>query len=359
MSTAALEGLMRTVRGAPHAPRALPAECYRDPDFFALEVEHVLRPGWHAVARWDDLPEPGDYASVDHLSEPLLLVRDESERLRVFSRVCRHRAHNVIEGTGNTGNFVCPYHRWSYGLDGELLGAPLMDGAPGFERERCGLPELRTDSWAGFVLVSLDPGAEPISEKLGALDHELNPYGMADLVTVGVLDFDSPWNWKVMVDNFMESYHHLGIHSESFQKTNPAKGTRYMAELKGPFSLLDNPGRSGAPDFYVGQVFPTLLFAVFDRVHSGAWYEMQIDAHDHFHLRIHMLGLPEHAADEAIAQGLLESATAIHLEDIPACEAVQRGLTSRLWEPGPLAPQEAALTHFYAYLAECLAGRAG
>ncbi len=351
MPTAALEGLKRSVGGA--ALGALPGECDRDADFFALEVERVLRPGWHAVARWDDLCEPGDYAALDLLGEPLLLVRDQERRLRVLSRVCRHRAHSVVEGTGNARSFVCPYHRWTYGLDGELLGAPLMDGVPGFERKRCGLPELPTDTWQGFVLVSIDPAAEPISGRLGALDEKLDAYGFAELATVGVLDFDSPWNWKVMVDNFMESYHHLGLHADSLQKTNPAKGT-YCMDLDGPFALLDNPGRSGAPDFYVGQVFPTLLLAVFDQSFVGTWYEMQIDRHDHFNLRIHMLAPPEAAANEATTKAIMEAATAIHLEDIPACQAVQRGVGSRLWQPGPRSPQEGALTRFHTWLAERL-----
>jgi phenylpropionate dioxygenase-like ring-hydroxylating dioxygenase large terminal subunit len=341
------------LRGSAEGARALAADCYRDPEFFALEIEHVLRPGWHAVARWDDLSEPGDYAAVDLCGEPLMLVRDDERRLRVFSRVCRHRAHTVVEGRGNTKRFVCPYHRWTYGLDGGLRTAPLMNGTAGFDVARFGLPELRTDTWQGFVLTSLDPDAAPVSTQLSALDEKLAPHGLAEMVTVGVLDFDSPWNWKVMVDNFMESYHHIGLHPLTLQKTNLAKDT-YCMDLEGPFSLLENPGTAGAADFYVAQVFPTLLLALFRGTPVGSWYEMQIDRHDHIHLRIHILAAPDFAADESRRKLLGEVTRTVHMEDIPACERVQRGLGSRLYEPGPLSRHEGALNRFHRHLAERL-----
>lgn len=347
------ESFLHGLRSNVEEARGLTADCYRDPEFFALEVEHVLRPGWHAVARWDDLPEPGDYAAVDLCGEPLVVVRDDDGRLRVFSRVCRHRAHTIVEGSGNTKRFVCPYHRWTYGLDGGLRTAPLMQDTAGFDPARCGLPELRTDSWQGFVLTSLDPAAEPISARLGTLDEKLTPHGLAEMVTVGVLDFDSPWNWKVMVDNFMESYHHIGLHSRTLEKSNHARDT-YCMDLDGPFSLLENPGTSGEPDFYAGHVFPTLLLALFRGDPMGSWYEMQIDRHDHIHLRIHLLAPPEFAADEARRKLFNEGARAVHLEDIPACERVHRGLASRLYEPGPLAHLEGALTRFHKHLVERL-----
>jgi phenylpropionate dioxygenase-like ring-hydroxylating dioxygenase large terminal subunit len=339
-------------RGADEG-RALAAGCYRDPAFFDLEVERVLRPGWHAVGRWDDLPEPGDYASLDLCGEPLLLVRDADRVLRVYSRVCRHRAHTVVEGSGNTRRFICPYHAWSYGLDGQLKTAPLMDSALEFDRAGCGLPELRTETWQGFVFTTLDPDVPSMVTQLEPLTERFVPHGLAEMETVGVLEFDSPWNWKVMVDNFMESYHHLGTHTNTLQQTNHAQDT-YPVDLRGPFALLENPGFEGAPDFYVAQVFPTLLLALFRGLAIGSWYEMQIDAHDHFRLRIHALASPELAHTEGFADGLLQSTSEIHHEDIPVCEGVQRGLASRLWEPGPLSGLEGSLIRFHRHLASCL-----
>ena len=346
------EGIRRNIE----AGRTLAAEYYRDPDYFRVEVERVLRPGWHAVARWDDLPNPGDYASVDVCGEPLVVVRDSARELRVLSRICRHRAHPIVEGSGNAKRFVCPYHRWSYNLDGSLATAPLTEGTPGFSREDCRLPELRTDTWQGFTLVNLDPQAEPISGQLKALDPFLDPHDFAEMETVGVLDFDSPWNWKVLVDNFCESYHHPGPHLETLQKTNPAKDTHYVDGLEGPFALLENPGTKGNPDFHVAIVFPTLLIAQFRGNPVGTWYEMQIDRHDHFHLRIHMLAAPG-LIDQDSLEDFRAAFTRVHLEDIEVCNGVQKGLGSRLWQPGPLVrPHEGALDRFHRYLLERLTG---
>lgn len=333
--------------------RALAAECYRDPDVFDLEIERVLRPAWSPIARWDVLPEPGDYSTLDLYGEPLVLVRGEDDRLRVFSNVCRHRAHTVMSESGNAKSLVCPYHRWTYGLDGQLRGAPFMQETKGFDRARCALPEFRTEIWQGFVMVSLEADPEPFAKELAGLDARLESIALDEMVTLAVLDFDSAWNWKVMVDNFMESYHHLGIHSGTLQKTNPAKDT-YAAEVNGPYSILENPGLDEAGSFVVAQVFPTLLFSVIEQGPFAVWYEMQIDRHDHFHLRIHTFAPPGFAESEGAVEALSDTLRNIHLEDIPACEAVQRGIASRRWEPGPLNGREACLSRFHSYLADRL-----
>jgi phenylpropionate dioxygenase-like ring-hydroxylating dioxygenase large terminal subunit len=334
---------------------ALPAACYRDPAFFDLELELVLRPGWHPVVRWDSLSEAGDFSAIDLFGEPLVIVRGDDKRLRVFSNVCRHRAHTVANGSGNAKSLVCPYHRWTYGLDGALRGAPLMDEKPGFDRARCGLLELPTESWQGFLLVSLDPEPAPFGENLAGLDKRIESFALGEMVTLGVLEFDSPWNWKVMVDNFMESYHHLGIHTETLQKSNPAKNT-YGAEVDGPYALLENPGTAGAPNFIVAQIFPSFLFAIFEGEGFGTWYEMKIDRHDHIHLRVHALAPQSFKETPGAADSLLEAITKVHLEDIPACEAVQRGIASQLWQPGPLSHQESCLVRFHQHLADRMSG---
>jgi phenylpropionate dioxygenase-like ring-hydroxylating dioxygenase large terminal subunit len=350
-----LRGLADHAKGP---PRALPAACYTHPDFFEAELEHVLRPGWHAVARADELGSSGDYRSLDLLGEPLLLVRDESGRLRVYSRICRHRAFPIVEGSGNARRFVCPYHRWAYGLDGRLRAAPYMDEVEGFERGSCRLPELPLEEWQGFVLVSLDPAASPLSPRIHQLDALLAPFDFAGLRLAATLEYDSPWNWKVMVENFMESYHHMGPHVDNLQTANPAQGT-HAVDLPGDFLLLENPPAPGADPFWVAQVFPTLLFFLQrGETPIGSWFELQIDSAEHFHLRIHLLVPPALAADEAAVEGLRKIVEEIHGQDIAMCEGVQRGLRSRLWQPSRLARQEDTLVGFHRFLAERMAGAA-
>lgn len=335
----------------------LARDCYVDPAFFDLEVERIMKPGWHAVARSNQLPKHGDYRSVDLFGEPIVVVRDEAGRLRAYSRVCRHRAFPLVEGEGNAKRFVCPYHSWSYDLQGELRGAPLMENRPGFERKNCRLPELRLEESLGFVFVSLNAEVPSLVPQLAPLAELLSPHGFDDLIIADTLVYDSPWNWKIMVDNFIESYHHLAVHRDNLQRTNPARGT-HAVEFDGPFLVLENPAVEGNPPFWVAQVFPTLLLALF-RGDSpvGTWYEMKIDRHDHFELHIHLLIAPELAANEGAVQIVREATALIHDQDIPMCEGVQRGLRSELWKPGRLSTQEKPLWLFHRYLVEQLAPR--
>ena len=348
---------LRQVPGEPRGGHGLPAECYRDPEYAALESERVLRPEWHPVARSLDLPEPGDYVSRDLFGEPIVVLRDASAELRAFSRVCLHRASPIVEGSGNTKRFTCPYHRWSYDLDGRLRAAPLMESVPGFERKALCLPELALEEWQGFAMVNLDRDAEPLAPRLAALDELLAPWHFADFRSCEPLEYDSPWNWKVMVENFMESYHHLGAHPQTLQPRNPAKGTHAL-DLKGHFIALENPAAARAEPFWVFQVLPTLLFTlVRGETPLAAWYDMQIDSPAHFHLRIVPLLGAEAAGDAALVAGVRQAFDAIHQEDIAMCLGVQRGLGSRLWRPGPQSLQEKTLWMFHRYLADRMATR--
>ena len=129
----------------------------------------MLRPGWHAVARADELPEVGDYRALELVREPILLVRDSTRRLRAFSRICLHRASPFVEGEGNTRRFTCPYHRWGYDLQGQVCAAPLMEGVEGFDRDRLRRPELALEEGQGCVFASLDPKPQPLAPQVSGL----------------------------------------------------------------------------------------------------------------------------------------------------------------------------------------------
>ena len=112
---------------------ALPARYYHGAEHFELERERIFQREWHAVARFDHLPDAGDYRAIDLFGEPIVLVRDEDSRLRALSRICRHRAFPIVEGEGNAKRLTCPYHRWSYDLRGQLRAAPCMEAVAGFD----------------------------------------------------------------------------------------------------------------------------------------------------------------------------------------------------------------------------------
>jgi len=353
MMEAPLQRYLDALETSAETHHALAAPCYTDPALFDVEVERVLRPAWHPVARHDSLPEAGDFEATELYGEPLVIVRDESGRLRVFSNVCPHRGHLIAHGRGHDKQLTCVYHRWAFGLDGGLKGAPLMKDEPAFDASACGLPELKTELWQGFLMTSLDPDAAPFAAELGSLDEILADSPLDDYVTLGQIDFDSPWNWKVMIDNFMESYHHLGAHADTLQPTNPANRT-YSQDVEGPFSVLRNPGTEPANDFLVLQAFPTLLFFVQPSLSLGIWYELGIDRHDHLDLKVWLLMPAELAAQPGMAELVAEQVQKVHLEDIAVCESVQRGMQSRLWRPGPLSRLEGCLGRFHAHIAKQL-----
>lgn len=161
---------------AVNAAETLPPECYTDREFFEFEKDALFYREWLCVGREDWVRQPGDYLTTSHVGEPILVVRNSDGILKAFSSVCRHRAMLVAEGAGNVKAFLCPYHHWSYSLDGKLIGAPAMERACNFNKDAVGLPEFRVEVWLGFIFVNFDPEAQPLAPRLGALTQVLANY---------------------------------------------------------------------------------------------------------------------------------------------------------------------------------------
>jgi phenylpropionate dioxygenase-like ring-hydroxylating dioxygenase large terminal subunit len=197
----------------------------------------------------------------------------------------------------------------------------------------------------------VDGKAAPLAPQLERLAARLAPIKAESLVTAGAIELDSPWNWKVMVENFLESYHHIGPHSGTLQKTNPGLGT-YVSDGDDLFAVLENPpARDQHGAFVVAAIFPlTLMFFTEGPEPLGVWYELDRIEHSAFRLRIHLLTSAAFAANAAFVAQYRAQVMAIHMEDIPACEGVQRGVMSLLYQPGPLSHLEAALWRFHRFL---------
>jgi phenylpropionate dioxygenase-like ring-hydroxylating dioxygenase large terminal subunit len=347
----------------------LPPRAYTDAAVWTHEVASIFRRDWICVARSSQVPEPGDHLAVDLVDQPVLVLRDDDGSLRAMSNVCLHRSMPLASGPGNARWIVCPYHRWSYGRDGTLHTAPMMDGAEDFDVHACRLPQLAVEEWEGFVFVSMHDDPAPLAPALVELAATLDPYGLGDLVIADTIEFDSPWNWKLLVENFMEAYHHIGPHRDTFQQTNPAKESFVADNGGGPWSLLHMPGvtdldespglpllsgldRERRADLLAVCVYPTCLFAVSGTL--GTWYEVIPRAHDQMTLRIHLLLEPEVAADPevlAAIPSIREGLTWIHGEDIVVNEGPWRGLHAPLAAQGRLSPYEAAIWQFNQYWA--------
>ncbi len=336
---------------------SLPREAYLSAEVFEAEVAHVFRKEWLAVARAEDVAEPGDYRSFELFGTPLMLVRGRDGDLRALSRVCRHRAMPVAEGAGNTKAFQCPYHLWRYGLDGTLLTAPAMEKSAVFDPADCALPSYPVEVWEGFVFVNLDPGAAPLGPRLARLSQRIEGYRLPDMRVVRTLDYPSAWNWKVMVENFMESYHHIGPHAQTLQPSFPAFGTFARDEPEGAiYSILENPPASEETGhLLVFAVYPCGLFAVQEGDPATViWGQLDIEGPDRFTMRFHVMVPKRYAGDAELAEGAAAVMDAIHQEDMVACAGVQAGLASPDFRPGPLSHLEGALWQFHRFLADRL-----
>jgi phenylpropionate dioxygenase-like ring-hydroxylating dioxygenase large terminal subunit len=189
----------------------LPGWIYHDADFFEAEKRAVFRAAWQVVCHLSDIPEPGDFHTLDYLGESLVVVRGDDGVVRAFHNVCRHRASRVVDGpAGNCGpRMTCPYHAWSYDLRGRLAGVPQMAAfGPGFDKARHGLAPVEHEVCLGFVFVRLEGGLPAVREMLGPYYAEMEPYRMEDLQPLGRVTLrERAVNWKNVSDNYSDSLH--------------------------------------------------------------------------------------------------------------------------------------------------------
>ncbi|MGB0439568.1 MAG: aromatic ring-hydroxylating oxygenase subunit alpha [Paracoccaceae bacterium] len=247
-------------------PMGMPGAFYTSQEQFEHEARTVLRSGWHCLGRADEIPEPGDFFTVQMLNEPLLVVRDDEGAVRAMANVCRHRGMPLAEGRGNTKRFVCSYHAWAYGRDGALLRAPRMDNA-GFDAKSCRLPEHKVQLWNGFIYVTLDPEEAPFTHP--DLDAMLAPYETGAFRLVHVAEEDWHTNWKCLVENFMEGYHLSVVHPQTLHGYTPSGLSRKLVSGDGYTSYAANypdsiqPRGDGAPGLSDVERKRSSLFAKF------------------------------------------------------------------------------------------------
>lgn len=347
------------------AARTLPPDAYIQPDVFRAEVRTLFSKEWICVAREEQIPQSGDFRVVNVVDQPLIVVRSADGSIDALSAICPHRGMPIVSTHGNASSFSCPYHLWKFGIDGRLISAPLMDGAEGFPDRDCRLPGVRVETWQGFVFVNLDPDARPLNDRLAVLNTLVDGYDMRNMVIASSLDFDCPWNWKILVENFMEAYHHIGPHRDSVQPTHHAKDSFVSGSVADGWSVLHMPeapnaaaqNEAGAelpmlPDLTDEQrrqilaavVMPT--FCWLNTPSVAFWYQLSPTAHDGMQLTIHTLlprTLAQSESGAAIAEGITGAIRAVHLEDIAVNEGPWRGLHAPLTRQGRLSPLEASI----------------
>ena len=211
-----LAGPLRAAIGEISEASTLPPACYTGAEVLAAEETGLLRRSWLGIGRADEWREAGDYSTFDLAGASVIVLRDEAGVLRALANTCRHRGTRLLDGCGNAERIRCPFHGWTYGLDGSLRGATRMGGTRGFRRADMGLVEFRTAERGGFVFVALSDEAPHIDVWLGAFADLHSPWRLDELVTTRRRELEVECNWKLFLEVFNESYHLEDVHASTF-----------------------------------------------------------------------------------------------------------------------------------------------
>ncbi len=192
----------------------LPAHVYTDPRWFAREMDRIFASMWIAVGRAEQLGDRGAFLRRDVAGASVLIVRSTSDTVRAFHNVCRHRGTRLCDEPSGTfpGSIQCPYHAWTYDLQGRLIGAPLMEDVDGFARDSYPLNEIACAEWDGHVFLNLSPAPQPLLIQLGDLPRRFAPWRMRELRAARRMTYEVAANWKLIVQNYNECLHCPVIH---------------------------------------------------------------------------------------------------------------------------------------------------
>ncbi|HLI11674.1 MAG TPA: aromatic ring-hydroxylating dioxygenase subunit alpha [Alphaproteobacteria bacterium] len=270
--------LFRRVRMPLEQAETLPASCYYAEEFYKAEIDNIFMKVWNFIGHVDYVPNPGDYYTLEFVGVPIILIRDQQGQVRAFANTCRHRGCQIVEGSGNCKAFVCPYHGWTYALNGDLLSAPEMHLTKDFRQSFYGLKPIRLEIWEGFIFVNFDPTAGSLSEYLGDLPETLASYRFGDMRMTRRVEYMLSCNWKIYVENAMEAYHVPMVHMRTLHKQKretpppvPSKGNWVGLHVRHQGSRALLTGDTGFPPIktlsglaaqgsYYTLIYPSTMF---------------------------------------------------------------------------------------------------
>ena len=344
--------------------RTLPWSWYADPEVLRREGERIFARAWQYAGHSGQLPEDGSYFAAVAGQVPVVVTRARDGQLRAFLNICRHRGHVVATGEGMRETLQCPYHAWTYGLDGALRAAPRADREPGFDFDELALQEIPVDTWGPFVFVNPDAGAAPLAAALGEV-----PARLAEIVDVDALEFrfrsqyELEANWKIACENFLECYHCAVAH-RGFTAAVDVSLDAYRLEAAGLTSSQLGPLRENGDSFLAhGElprsqfhfVWPNFGINVFPgqpNLSCGPILPVGPERTARF---LDYFFAPE--VEQAWIDELLAFDDQIGREDTALVEGVQRGVRSGVLAEGRLLTEsEQLVAHFQRLCAEALAG---
>lgn len=205
----------RNVRKPLLEASCLPPDCYTADSFYQREVDRVFKRHWQFVGREEQLAEPGSFICFDGPAGPLVVLRDEQGVLRAYANSCRHRGARLLQGQGHCKRIVCPYHSWTYRLDGRLQAAPGMQQSIDFKTDDFPLVEFPLACWGGFIFVNYQASPPDFNAHLGNLPIKFGGHRCEQMRLVGELEFDIASNWKLLAENALEAYHTGSVHRDT------------------------------------------------------------------------------------------------------------------------------------------------
>ncbi|HEX6385727.1 MAG TPA: aromatic ring-hydroxylating dioxygenase subunit alpha [Anaerolineae bacterium] len=334
----------------------LPGRYFTSATIFEQELEHIFYESWLCVGRTEQIARPGDYFLHQVGDESIIVLRDTAGMPRAFYNVCRHRGTQLCqEQQGRFSKSIqCPYHAWTYALDGRLIGVPSLENMGYLNKEDYPLHAVALKTWQGFLFISLSRQPEPFESAFAPILERLHPWRVADLQTVERIEYDVQANWKLIAENYNECYHCPVIHSRLNELSNYRSGQNILTQgpiLGGYMGLapgegsMSQSGRMCAPPLgevagedlnriYYFALFPNMLLSLHpDYVMFHTLWPKSVD-----HTRVVCAWLFDPAAlsDPHVDPGdAVEFWDTTNREDWHVCESSQRGVRSRAYTPGP------------------------
>ena len=326
----------------------LPAAAYTSEAFFALENERIFSMSWVFAGFAHELARPGDVAPVTVAGQPVVLVRDAEHRIRAFHNMCRHRCLKLVDAPGNAGRAIrCPYHSWTYGLDGALHVAPYFGGrdpraAPaGFDRAEHGLVPVRSATWHDWIFVDLGGGAPPFEDFVAPLRRRLDGLDLAGMHHLVTIDFgEVAANWKLLMENFIEPYHVQFVHSTTTEQPLADHYTIIEPGIIEPG--VNEPGCLGCAVDVAGTakrddtlsadsrfltLFPNFVLGLYLPDEVGVHLDVPLAPGRTLQRRA-IYGLGAEPASSERAERLARLWRGVHREDHAICERLQQGRAS-------------------------------
>lgn len=354
---------------------SLRAEAYVDPAWHQVDLQEIIAKTWQWVCHVEKVREPGSYTTIDIAGQPIAVVRDRDGILRAFYNVCKHRAHELLSGEGNTSRIMCPYHAWVYKLDGNLVRAPHTENLEGFEPKEICLDEVRVEEFCGFVYVNLDRAAQPLSKLSGDLETEIKHWApdIDNLTFAHRLTYDIKSNWKNVVDNFLECYHCPTAHKDfctliemgTYKVTTHGIYSSHMADAGNTPNAAYDVSNATVKTHAVWWLWPNTCIMRYPGRSSmiilnviPAGPDRTLETYDFF--------LEDTTPNEAELESIRYLDEVLQVEDINIVESVQKGMNTPAFDSGRIVNDPAgsgmsehAVHHFHGLVLDAYKRAAG